>query len=143
MAKTTKKNNVAVEWPTNTHFTIDDLAKKYPGFVNITLRFRVGRGVENKEIVKIGKIKPPIGRPRLVFAKANPSKELIAAAFAAGMLELEEKPKKTTTVTVAEVKTTKKAVVVKKEVVAPVITPVAVESATQPVATPTTASTTA
>jgi hypothetical protein len=146
MSKTTKKNNVAIEWPSNTHFTIDDLTKKYPGFVNITLRFRVKRGIENKEIVTIGKVKPPIGRPRLVFAKANPSKELIAAAFATGMLELQEKPKKlpvtkTETISVGEVKTDKK--IAKKAVVVPVIAPVAVDTSTQPATAPTTASTTA
>jgi hypothetical protein len=139
MAKTTKKNNAAIEWPSNTHFTIDDLSKKYPNFVNITLRFRVKRGIDNKEIVTIGKVKPAIGRPRLVYAKANPSKELLTAAFASGMLELEDKTKISTkpeTVTVAEVKTTKRA---KKDVV-PVIT--TIEAPVQPVPVPTTASTT-
>jgi len=105
MAKTTKKNNVAIEWPSNTHFTMNDLFKKYPNFVEITLRFRVKRGLENKDIVTIGKVKPAIGRPQLVFAKANPSKELIEAATAAGVLPLEEKK---TAVVVGDVKASKK-----------------------------------
>lgn len=108
--KTTKKNNVAIEWPSNTHFTISDLFKKYPDFVEITLRFRVKRGLENKDIVTIGKVKPAIGRPQLVFAKANPSKELLATAFASGVLTLEDKK---TSVSVGDVKAPK---VVKKEV---------------------------
>lgn len=104
MAKTTKKNNAAIEWPSNTHFTIEELAVSHPNFINITLRFRVKRALENKEIVTIGKIKPPIGRPRLVFAKVNPSKELLESAKAAGILPLEDKP---SAVTVAEVNTKK------------------------------------
>jgi hypothetical protein len=116
MAKTTKKNNVAIEWPLNTHFTMNDLFVKYPKFVPITLRFRVKRGLENKDIVTIGKVKPAIGRPQLVFAVANPSKELLAAATSAGVLPLEEKK---TAVQVGDVKAQKK--VSKKEVVAPAV----------------------
>ena len=134
MAKTTKKNNTALEWP-NTHFTIDDLTKKYPNFVNITLRFRVKRGLDNKEIVTIGKVKPAIGRPRLVFAKVNPSKELLEAAKAAGVLPLEEK---TASVTFSEVKTPAKK---KKETTAPAVpTPEAIPAPVEQadnVATPT------
>jgi hypothetical protein len=117
MSKTTKKNNAAIEWPSNTHFTIDDLAKQYPNFINITLRFRVNRAIDNKEIVAIGKIKPAIGRPRLVFVKANPSAEILAAATAAGVLPIEEK---TSTVTVAEMTTTAPKKAEKKTVAAPV-----------------------
>jgi len=91
MSKTTKKNNAAIEWPLNTHFTMKDIFKKYPDFIEITARFRVKRGLENKEIVAIGKIKPAIGRPQLVFAKANPTKELLETATKAGVLPLEEK----------------------------------------------------
>ena len=119
MAKTTKKNNVAIEWPENTHFTMNDLFKKYPNFVEITLRFRVKRGLENKQIVTIGKIKPVIGRPQLVFATVNPSKELLAKATAAGVLPLEDK---TTSVQVAEVKTEKKNKVSTPEVPVSVVT---------------------
>ena len=107
MAKTTKKNNVAIEWPSNTHFTMNDMFAKYPNFIEITLRFRVKRGLENKDIVTIGKVKPAIGRPQLVFAKANPSKELLEAATKAGVLPLEEKK---TSVVVGDVKTPKKSV---------------------------------
>ena len=117
MAKTTKKNNVAIEWPSNTHFTMNDLFKKYPNFVEITLRFRVKRGLEQKDIVTIGKVKPAIGRPQLVFAKANPTKELIEAATKAGVLPLEDKK---ATVAVAEVKAPK----AKKAVEASVPTPI-------------------
>ena len=105
--KTSKKNSVAIEWPTS-HFTIDDVWQKNGGektMPNITLRFRVKKAVENKEIVTIGKIKPAIGRPKLVFARANPSKELLEAAKAAGVISSDA----VAAVAVAEVKTEKKA----------------------------------
>lgn len=101
--KTSKKNALAIEWPTS-HFTIDDVQGKYPDVVNITLRFRVKKALENKEIVSIGKIKPAIGRPKLVFARANPSKELIEAAKTAGVISNEA----LAAVPVAEVKSDKK-----------------------------------
>ena len=103
--KANKKNALTIDWPTS-HFTIDDVQGKYPDVVNITLRFRVKKAVENKEIVAIGKIKPAIGRPKLVFARANPSKEVIEAAKTAGVLFTEE-PK--AAIPVAEMKTEVKA----------------------------------
>lgn len=102
--KTNKKNVLTIDWPTS-HFTIDDVQGKYPDVVNITLRFRVKKAVESKEIVPIGKIKPAIGRPKLVFARANPTKELLEAAKAAGVISNES----LATLPVAEMKTEKKA----------------------------------
>lgn len=102
--KTSKKNVLTIDWPTS-HFTIDDVQGKYPDVVNITLRFRVKKAVESKEIVAIGKIKPAIGRPKLVFARANPSKEILEAAKAAGVISNES----LATLPVAEMKTEKKA----------------------------------
>jgi hypothetical protein len=91
--KTTKKNKAPLEWPSNVHFTMKDLFSKYPtpDYVEITIRFRVKRGLEDKDIVTIGKIKPAIGRPLLVFARANPSKELLEAAKAAGVIPLDDR----------------------------------------------------
>jgi hypothetical protein len=106
MTTKNKKSTVTIEWPT-THFTIEDVQTKYPDSVNITLRFRVNKALESKEIVVIGKIKPSIGRPKKVFAKANPTKELIEAAKAAGVIAAD-----TTAVTVAEVTSDKKKSVV-------------------------------
>lgn len=101
--KSTKKSTVNIEWPTG-HFTIDDMQAKYPDVVNITLRFKINRAVDTNQIVEIGKIKPAIGRPKKVFAKANPSKELMDAAKTAGVIFTDEKA----TVPVAELKTEKK-----------------------------------
>jgi hypothetical protein len=102
--KTVKKNSVTIEWPT-THFTIDDVQKKYgDAIINITLRFRFKKALRAKQIVVIGKIKPDIGRPKLVFAQANPSKELLEVAKMAGVVANEPK----TSVTVAEMTSGKK-----------------------------------
>jgi hypothetical protein len=81
----TEKNRINIEWP-ESHFTIDDIQVKYPDAVNITLRFRVKKAEEAKEIVLIGKVKPAIGRPRKVYTKATPSEEVLAAAAAAGVI---------------------------------------------------------
>jgi len=100
-----KSARVNIEWPTS-HFTIEDVQNKYPDAVNITLRFRVKKAEEAKEIVLIGKIKPAIGRPRKVYTTANPSKEVREAARLAGVISVESD---NSTVSVAEVKATKKA----------------------------------
>lgn len=102
--KNTDKTRTAIEWPEG-HFTIEDVQNKYPDAVNITLRFRVKKAEEAKEIVLIGKIKPAIGRPRKVYIKANPTKEQLEAATAAGVLPVESQK---ATVPVAEVKASKK-----------------------------------
>lgn len=106
MSNTTNKKNSTstIEWPTG-HFTIEDIQNKYPDVVNITLRFRVKKAVESKEIVNIGKVKPAIGRPKIVYACANPSKELLEAAKNAGVI-FNDEPK--AAITVAEVKSEKK-----------------------------------
>jgi hypothetical protein len=105
-SKTSKKNSIVIDWPTS-HFTIDDVWNnigREATMPNITLRFRVKKAVENKEIVAIGKIKPAIGRPKLVFSRANPSKELLESAKAAGVISNDT----LATVPVAEVKSDKK-----------------------------------
>lgn len=107
---TNKTTAITVEWPT-THFTIQDVYDKYkdadgnPLIVEITLRFRVNRALENRDIVAIGKLKPAIGRPKLVFVRANSSKEVLAAAKLAGVILNDDKA----TVPVAEVNTASKA----------------------------------
>lgn len=111
MANKTSKKTITIEWPRG-HFTIDDVWQKVGGekaMPNITLRFRVNQAEERKEIELIGKIKPSIGRPKKVFTKVNPSKEVLEAARAAGVIFGDEsKPVAATSVTVAEVKTEKK-----------------------------------
>lgn len=100
--KTEKTEKVVIAWPEN-HFTINDVQKTVPNMINITLRFRIKRAVETKVIKAIGKIKPAIGRPMLVFAKCPVDESVIAKAREAGVLPLETESKPTK-VKVAEVK---------------------------------------
>ena len=110
-----RKNNSPVIWPEG-HFTIKSVFAQHSHMKEITLRFRIKRALEDGLITTIGKIKPPIGRPELVFAKANPTKELLESAFKSGVIPLVEE---TTTVTVMDVKSTK------TEVQSPVVAEVA------------------
>ena len=96
----TKRTTTTIEWPSTGHFTIDDLQQKYPSMVNITLRFRVKKALDLNEISAVGKIKPAIGRPRLVFVKGVATKEALVAIYATGILPLE----KPTSVNVGEIK---------------------------------------
>jgi hypothetical protein len=100
----TKRTNTTIEWPATGHFTIDDLQQKYPSMVNITLRFRVKKALDLNEISAVGKIKPAIGRPRLVFVKGVATKEVLAAIYATGILPLE----KPTSVNVGEIESKNK-----------------------------------
>ena len=100
---TTRKNKTPVIWPDG-HFTIKTANSTCPDMKEITLRFRIKRAITDGVITAIGKIQPPIGRPELVFAKANPSPELMEAAIKAGMLPL---TKATTTVVVMDIKSPK------------------------------------
>ncbi len=79
------KSKTNIVWPEG-HFTIDQVQTSYPNVVNITLRFRVKKATENKEIVVIGRQKPAIGRPKIVFAKAPVTEAVVKAAYAAGVL---------------------------------------------------------
>ena len=110
MANKTSKKTIAIEWPKG-HFTIEEMWQKVGGkavIPNITLRFRVNKAEDAKEIVLIGKVKPLIGRPKKVYAKANPSKEVLDTAKAAGVVFCDDSKPVNTSVTVAEVKTEKK-----------------------------------
>lgn len=99
---TDSKTRVVITWPTS-HFTIEDVQTLYPSVVNITLRFRIKKAEDAKEIVLIGKVKPAIGRPRKVYAKANPTESLLKEATAAGVIL---SGTETTTVSVASVNVT-------------------------------------
>jgi hypothetical protein len=113
--KTNKKNDTTIEWPT-THFTIIELWDRLKAEATargeqvipcITLRFNINKALDKKELVTLGKVRPAIGRPRLVFARANPTDTLLTAARAAGVMVADDNPT-LTTVTVAKVKTEKK-----------------------------------
>jgi hypothetical protein len=70
--KTSRKNktNLVVNWPTNDeYFTIDSLSARNPDFVNITLRVRLQKAIEeDKSVAVIGRRNGGKGRPKLAFA---------------------------------------------------------------------------
>jgi hypothetical protein len=105
------KSKTPIMWPEG-HFTIDEalanVRKMCPDFVEITLRFRVKKATESKEIAVIGRLKPSIGRPKLVFAKAPVTEEVIKSAYAAGVLPPADE---TVKVQIASVKPPEKVVV--------------------------------
>lgn len=91
------KPKVQVKWPKGL-FTIAQLQKTNPSIVNITLRFKINKRIENGEIVAIGKNPTAMGRPTLVFAPTNVSVEQLDAAKKRGVI-LETEYDKQTTVT--------------------------------------------
>ncbi len=83
-----KKIQENLSWPKESHFTIEDMQTAYPKMVNITLRFRIKKAEQNGEIVLIGKVNPPIGRPRKVYSVSNPSSTVLEKAKQAGVVLL-------------------------------------------------------
>ena len=67
-----------INWPTSGYFTIEDLQKKHPSIVNITLRFHIKKAEEAGVITFIGKFKPAIGRPKKVYASSTPAEGMDA-----------------------------------------------------------------
>jgi len=69
MKKTDRKNktNLVVLWPTNI-FTIEELNNANPDFVNITLRVRLKKAIDNGEVGEVGYLHNGKGRPRVVLA---------------------------------------------------------------------------
>lgn len=70
MKQITRKNktNQSVTWPTTTYFTIEDLHKLNPKFVNITLRVRLANAIDSGEVAEIGAVPGGKGRPKKVFS---------------------------------------------------------------------------
>ena len=70
MKQNTRKNktNQSVVWPTTVYFTIADLHKLNPKFVNITLRVRLANAIESGEVAEIGWVPGGKGRPPKVFS---------------------------------------------------------------------------
>lgn len=80
-----KSKNINITWPTKGYFTLEDLQTLHPDTINITLRFRVKKAIENGVLFVIGKIKPAIGRPRLVLTFGEPSNQTLETAKSAGV----------------------------------------------------------
>jgi len=68
MKQKKNKTNQIVTWPTAVLFTIKELHRLNPKFVEITLRVRLSKAIEIKKIVEIGSIPGDKGRPQKVFS---------------------------------------------------------------------------
>lgn len=103
--KTQRKNktNLTLVWPTNTEFfTIKDLCKMNKDFVEITLRVRLKKAIDDEKIVGvIGTTNPGKGRPSLVFAMRPVLQSVLDSAKVAG-IQLDDQTKLVNVMTVAQ-----------------------------------------
>ena len=81
-----RKTQINVEWPEKGTFTVAQLQKLNLNVINITLRFKLKKAIEDGLVVAIGKNTSTMGRPTLVFTQAKPSKQLLASAKASGVM---------------------------------------------------------
>jgi hypothetical protein len=88
------KTNQSVIWPTVSPFTIKDLQKLNPKFVNITLRVRLTNAIEDEKIVEIGAVPGGKGRPQKVFSLTPVTKTVLDTATAAGINLVDNAEKK-------------------------------------------------
>jgi len=102
--KTQRKNNtnLTVNWPGSTdYFTIKDLRSMNADFVEITLRVRLKKAIdEEKTVGVIGTTNPGKGRPSLVFAMRPVLQSVLDSAKAAGV-QLDDQTKLVNVMTVA------------------------------------------
>lgn len=70
MKQNTRKNktNQSMVWPTMPYFTIEELHRINPKFVNITLRVRLTNAIDGGLIAEIGCLPGGKGRPKKVFS---------------------------------------------------------------------------
>ena len=87
MKKTDRKNktNLVVTWPSNL-FTIKELNSHNPEFVEITLRVRLKKAMENGEVNEVGVLPNGKGRPTLVLSHGPITPEKISEAKERGVL---------------------------------------------------------
>ena len=70
MKQKKNKTNQVVTWPTASLFSIKELHRLNPKFIEITLRVRLAKKIEAGEVVEIGCIPGEKGRPQKVFSMA-------------------------------------------------------------------------
>jgi hypothetical protein len=68
MKQKKNKTNQIVTWPTATLFTIKELHRLNPKFIEITLRVRLSKAIETGKVAEIGSIPGEKGRPQKVFS---------------------------------------------------------------------------
>jgi len=68
MKQKKNKTNQVVTWPSATLWSIKELHRLNPKFVEITLRVRLAKAVESAQVAEIGCIPGEKGRPQKVFS---------------------------------------------------------------------------
>ena len=68
MKQKKNKTNQQVTWPTATLFTIKELHRLNPKFIEITLRVRLTKAIEGGKVAEIGSVPGEKGRPQKVFS---------------------------------------------------------------------------
>ena len=75
-----KTRHKTIAWPTAPLFTIRDLHRLNPCFVEITLRVRFAKEIENGKVAEIGSLNGGMGRPKKVFTLTPITDEKIRQA---------------------------------------------------------------
>jgi hypothetical protein len=80
------KINVAVEWPKKPYFNIAELLALNPEFVEITLRVRLAKAIDEEgKVVEIGSMPGGKGRPKKIFAYMPVTSNLLDKAESEGI----------------------------------------------------------
>lgn len=85
MKQRKNKTNQSVVWPTATLFTIKELHRLNPKFVNITLRVRLANAIGEGKVAEIGSIPGEKGRPQKVFSMTPVTRNTLEKARAEGI----------------------------------------------------------
>lgn len=89
IAKTDRKNKTkqTVKWIAG-HFTFSELHQKNSDIVEITLRTKINKAIENSAVVAIGTIpnRKQKGRPEVVYASCPVTKEILESARNIGVI---------------------------------------------------------
>lgn len=81
MSKEKNKVGAEVVWPVEgTLFSIKDLHQSNPSFVEITLRTKVTKAIENKTISFVGSRNQKKGRPTMIFTVGPLTKDVLNKA---------------------------------------------------------------
>lgn len=98
--------NETLNWPaTETYFTIKDLVVLNPTQVEITLRTKVTKAINNNTVTLIGHKNQKKGRPSMILAMTPVSEQLIRRAYDDGVMPVDKVPSlaKTTTIPVSTI----------------------------------------
>ena len=85
MKQKKNKTNQVVTWPTAALFTIKELHRLNPKFVEITLRVRLSKAIEGAQVAEIGCIPGEKGRPQKVFSMTPITQATFDKAFKEGI----------------------------------------------------------